>query len=150
MDCRVTTSAAAPTEIQLRYLCDHDLATDAQTLLAEEIRARFADATASVNFERITSSFEPLVFARNQATLNAAATATSDRAGQLLQRHPHLRVEVTASRDAAEPEAIAVQRARAVADYLTVKWQVAAERITTNVNTDATRTAKLILKVKEG
>jgi uncharacterized hydrophobic protein (TIGR00271 family) len=150
MDCRVTTSAAAPTEIQLRYLCDHDLATDAQTLLAEEIRARFADATASVNFERITSSFEPLVFARNQATLNAAATATSDRAGQLLQRHPHLRVEVTASRDAAEPEAIAAQRARAVADYLTVKWQVAAERITTNVNTDATRTAKLILKVKEG
>jgi uncharacterized hydrophobic protein (TIGR00271 family) len=150
VDCRVTTSAAAPTEIQLRYLCDHDLATDAQTLLAEEIRARFADATAAVSFERIASSFEPLVFARNQATLNAAATATSDRAGQLLQRHLHLRVEVTASRDAAEPEAIAEQRARAVADYLTVKWQVAAERITTNVNTDATRIAKLILKVKEG
>lgn len=147
LDCRVTTSAAAPTEVNVRYLCDHELATDAQMLLTEEIRARFADATAAVNFERLQSASEPLLFVRQQANLNATATAALDRVGQLLQRHPPLHAEIIAGREPTEAAALAEQRARAVADYLTTKWQ-AAERITLSRNTDAARTAKIVLNVK--
>ncbi len=147
LDCRVTTSAA-PTEVNIRYLCDHELATDAQTLLAEEIRARFADATAAVNFERLQSAFEPLMFARNQTNLNATATAALDRVGQLLQRHPPLHAEIIAGREPTEAAALAEQRARAVADYLAMKWQVAEKRFTIKHNADAARTAKIVLNVK--
>lgn len=148
MDCRVTTSAAAPTEVNVRYLCDHELAADAQVLLAEEIRARFADATASVNFELIPALSGPLLFARNQAGLNAAAAAALDRTGQILQKHSGLHIEIMAGREPAEAETLAEQRARAIVDYLAAKWQVTAERISVSPKAEATRTAKLVLKVK--
>jgi outer membrane protein OmpA-like peptidoglycan-associated protein len=144
----VTTGASAPTEAVVLYLCDREIAADAQTLIVDEVRARFADATAAVNFERIPASIGALAFARNQTSLNAAA-ATLDRAGQILQQHPNLRVEIAASREPAEPEKLAEQRAQAVADYLTSKWQVAAERIAITLNAEPSRTVKLGLKVEE-
>jgi uncharacterized membrane protein len=149
IDCRVTTGASAPTEAVVLYLCDREIAADAQTLIVDEVRARFADATAAVKFERIPASIGALAFARNQTSLNAAAAAALDRAGQILQQHPNLRVEIAASREPAEPEKLAEQRAQAVADYLTSKWQVAAERIAITLNAEPSRTVKLGLKVEE-
>jgi uncharacterized hydrophobic protein (TIGR00271 family) len=148
IDCGVTTGASAPAEAVVLYLCDREISADARTLIVDEVRARFADATAAVKFERIPASIGALAFARNQTSLNAAAAAL-DRAGQILQRHPKLRVEIAASREPAEPEKLAEQRAQAVADYLTSKWQVAAERIAITLNAEPSRTVKLGLKVEE-
>lgn len=147
IDCRVTIGASAPAEVVVRYLCDREITADAQALIVDQVRAQFADPTAQVDFERIPASISALTFGRSQTKLNATAVASLDRAGQILQRYPNLRVEIVAGREPAEPERLAEQRAQVIADYLSSKWQVAAERIAITLNAEPSRTVKLSLKV---
>jgi outer membrane protein OmpA-like peptidoglycan-associated protein len=119
IDFHVTIGVSAPAEVVVHHLCNREITTDAQALIADQVRASFADPTSLVNFERIPASIGALAFGRNQTNLNATAVASPDHTGQILQRYPNLRIEIAANRELAELEKLAEQRAQVIADYLT-------------------------------
>ncbi len=127
---RTVTSPQAPMQMTLSYLSDHELGDDARAMIADEVRARFADPAAIINFERIPSDFGPLVFARNQSDLASARARLLDGVGQSLQQIPALHLEIIANREAGEDETIAEARAQAISDYLQQRWQVSPDHIT--------------------
>jgi hypothetical protein len=149
LNYRVVTSTAEPPQVVLNYLCDHTLDADAQALIIEEVRARFADPTVTVSFNQVPAWLGPITFARNQATLPLASASLLDQAGQTLSAHPSLHAEINASAEARERDGLAAARAQAVSKYLMDKWQVAPERVQT-INAPATvRAVSLALKMAE-
>ena len=145
----VTTSAGEPAQVRLTYLGERDIGPDGQALIVGDVRTRFENPQANVVFERIAASTGPLAFARNRAEVTPADAELLDRTGQQLQRFPSLRAEVGSGADRGEREGVAEERARAVADYLSTKWQVAPERIETKSGTLDKRGAVLTVKVVE-
>lgn len=125
----VTTSAGTPPQLTLVYLSERDIEGDARELITDGVRARFENSQAGVRFERVATSVGPLAFARNRAEVAAADAEQLDHVGRQLQRFSSLRAEVAAGADRGERDALAEERARAVADYLSMRWQVAPERI---------------------
>lgn len=148
LDYEVTTGAGASSQVRLVYLSERDIDADAQALIADDVRSRFENPQAGVLFERIATSTGPLAFARNRAELTTADAELLDRAGQQLQRLPSLRAEVAAGTDKGERDGMAEERARAVADYLSTKWQVTPERIDTKPG--ALDKRGVVLTVKTG
>jgi uncharacterized hydrophobic protein (TIGR00271 family) len=148
VDYRVVTGATEPLRVVVTYLGEREIGEDAQALITGEIRARFADPVAGVSFERIPTTIGPLTFRRNQAEISADDAELLDRAGQVLRQQPRLRLEIVAQAEAAEREGTAANRARAVTDYLTAKWEIAPEGITTTAGTDG-RTALLNLQLAD-
>lgn len=149
VNSRVITGGAEPVEVVLSYLCDHDLDADAQALITEEIRARFADPTAVLKLERLPASFGPIFFSRNQAALTAAGAGLLDHVGQTLISNPSLRVEVVTSAEGRETAGLADERVRTITRYLADKWRIAPDRIDAAANTEVARAALLRLKVAE-
>jgi uncharacterized hydrophobic protein (TIGR00271 family) len=131
INSEVLTSAAEPLSVKLLYLGDREIDSDMRNLLVDDIKVRLNHPTAKVSIERMESSFGPLEYARNQTEANGDGTAVLDRAGQLLQQHPTWRVEIAAGADRRERRGIAEERARAITEYLSAKWQVMADRVTT-------------------
>ncbi len=129
LDYEVTTGAGAATQIRLVYLSERDIEADAQALIADGVRTSLENPQARVIFERIATSAGLLAFARNRVEVTPTDAELLDRAGQQLQRYPSLRAEVAAGADKGERGDVADERARAVADYLSAKWQVIPERI---------------------
>ncbi len=142
---RIVTGSGEPLRVVVNYLGDRDIETDAQALVADEIRARFAIADAAVSYERIQSSLGPLVFKRNQAALPANAGALLDQIAQTLRQHPGLRAEIVAPAEPSEREKMAEERAQAISDYLRERGEIAAERIKTITSAEAGRSAVIRL-----
>lgn len=145
----VTTSVTAPPQVTILYLSERDIEPDAQALITEAVTARFEDQQARVIFERIEASPRPLAFGRNQTIINAADTELLDRIGQQLQRYSDLRLEIEAGAERGERDRISEERARVIAEYLTMKWQVVPERIETKPVASEKRDAVLRLRPAE-
>jgi uncharacterized hydrophobic protein (TIGR00271 family) len=129
IDYRVVTGSSELLRVVVRYLGDRDIEPDAQSLIADEIRERFAMPDAPVSYERVQSSFGPLLFRRNQAALPANAPLLLDQIVQTLKLHPELRAEIVAQAEQRERERIAEERAQTVSDYLSERADIAGERI---------------------
>lgn len=136
---RVVASSNEPLGVVISYLSDRDIGPDAQALIADEIRARFATPDAPVSYDRVQSSFGPLVFRRNQTALSGDAHGLLDQIAQTLQRHQDLRAEIVAQAERQERDRIAEERARAVSDYLSERGVIAGERIKVTAGADAAR-----------
>jgi outer membrane protein OmpA-like peptidoglycan-associated protein len=117
LNYRVITSATQPLNLVMSYLSDRDIDADAQSLLADDIKARLGHQTATVSFERIPVSSGQILFGRNQAM--AADASLLDLAGQVLRQQPALTIEIIGNAEKGEREGMANERAQAVADYLT-------------------------------
>jgi hypothetical protein len=146
---RVVTGSGEPLRVVVCYLGDRDIETDAQALVADHIRARFAIADAAVSYERIRSSFGPLVFKRHQAALPANAGALLDQIAQTLRQHPGLRAEIVMPAEPSEREKMAEERAQAISDYLRERGEIAAERIKTIASAEAGRSAVISLAMAD-
>ncbi|HEY8460009.1 MAG TPA: hypothetical protein VIM99_06485, partial [Blastocatellia bacterium] len=136
---RVVTGSGELTRVTLAYLGERDIESDAQALIADDVRARLAIPDMELSCERIPSLFGPIGFRRNQASLPAGASHLIDQIGQILKRHSDLRAEVVAQAEGTERERIAEDRGQAVSDYLSERCGVAAERIKITATTDAAR-----------
>jgi uncharacterized hydrophobic protein (TIGR00271 family) len=146
---RVVTGSGEPTRIVIVYLGERDIESDAQALIADDIRARLAIPNMEMSCERIQSLFGPIVFKRNQASLPAGVSNLLDQIGQTLKRHPELQAEVVAQAEGPERERIAEERARAVSDYLGGRGAIAAERIKISAGGDLARNV-IVRLVKAG
>ncbi|HLG15775.1 MAG TPA: DUF389 domain-containing protein [Blastocatellia bacterium] len=146
IDLSVTTSGAEPMHLLVSYLGDRDIEADARSLIVEDIRTRLSYPTARVDFARTDSSFGPLLFGRNQLTVQPAHAVLLDRVGEALRREPTLLLEIIVSPE--DREEIAKARAQAVAQYLTSKWHIEDSRITVTVATGPNR--DVILEVTVG
>ena len=147
LDHRVTTSPTEPIRIEISYLSDRDIEQDARALIADDIRSRLNYPSAQATLNRVEDSFGPITFSRNQAAVTAAGASPLDRAGQILQQHPTLIVEITTGADQREREGVADERASAIEDYLVSKWQVAQSRISVDSAAGHGRGTMLKLKI---
>jgi hypothetical protein len=136
---RVVTGSGEPTRVVVVYLGERDIESDAQALIADEVRARLAMPNTELSCERVQSLFGPIGFRRNQASLPAGVSHLFDQIGQILKRHPDLRAEVVAQAEGTERERIAEDRGQAVSNYLSERYGVAAERIEVTAGADAAR-----------
>jgi len=146
IDYQVVISSAGPMEVEIYYLGDHEITADAQAMIAEDVRIRLTDPAAMVKCIRIPDSFDTESVPRNQTTLSAAVTGSIDRAGEILQQHPQLQVEVASYQEERERVGVAEARAQAAGDYLATKWQIARERIHLTNGKGVKRTISLRIK----
>jgi uncharacterized hydrophobic protein (TIGR00271 family) len=137
---RVVTGSNNPMRVVVDYLGDRDIEHDAQALITNEIRSRFAIADAIVEYERVQASFGPLEFKRDQRTLPVNFTGALDQIVQTLKQHPELSAEVVARSDQSERAQTADERARIVSAYLREHGDIAEERIRTTVGPGPART----------
>jgi hypothetical protein len=130
------TGSGESTRLVIVYLGERDIEGDAQALIADDVRARLAIPNAELICERVQSFFGQIVFRRNQASLPAGESHLLDQIGQTLNQHSGLRAEVVAQAEGPERERIAEERGRAVSNYLSERYGVAAEliKITTGAN----------------
>jgi uncharacterized hydrophobic protein (TIGR00271 family) len=142
---RVVTGTNNQTQVVLEYLSDREIERDAQDLLEQDIRARFASPTSEVRFERIAATFGPLEFRRKASALPAAAFPVLEEVARLLKQQPTLRAEITASAEPKEPAELAAQRAQTVLEFLREKSGIPADRITTVNSVENRRTVMLRL-----
>jgi uncharacterized hydrophobic protein (TIGR00271 family) len=141
----ITSNGLEPMQIRLLYLSDHGITPDAQSLITAETRARCQDAETVVTLERIPLHSEPLLFSRRQTTLTKAHEAMVRAISQWLVAHPSLRAEILAQADPTEGEAIAEQRAQAVALVLTERSNIRSERLSINHSVGTDRTVRIRL-----
>lgn len=138
---RVVTGSSEPARLVIVYLGERDIESDAQALIAADIRARFDIPNAEMSCERIQSLFGPIEFRRNQSSLPAGASPLLDQIAQTLKLHPQLQAAIIARAEGPEREGIADERARAVSDYLSGRGAIAAERIKMEAGVEAARNA---------
>jgi uncharacterized hydrophobic protein (TIGR00271 family) len=136
---RVVTGSSEPARLVIVYLGERDIESDAQALIAADVRARFDIPNAELSCERIQSLFGPIEFRRNQSLLPASASPLLDQIAQTLKLHPQLQAAIVARAEQPEREGIADERARAVSDYLSGRGAIAAERIKVEAGVEAMR-----------
>ena len=125
----VTTTPATPLNVRVHYLSERDISPDAQALLVDDIKTRLGYPSATVKIERIPQTIEDISFTRNESQLTQVDTQKLDSFAKILQQQPALRLEVTAHKQANEPEEILRNRSQAITQYLQSKWQIKNNRI---------------------
>jgi len=146
IDYQVVTSSAGTLGVDIYYLGDHEITADAQALISEDVRTRLNDPAAVIKCTRILDTFDTESIPRNQTALTAALTGSIDRAGEILQQHPQLQIEVASNQEERERAGVAEARAQAVGDYLATKWQIARGRIHVTNGKGLKRTISLRIK----
>jgi uncharacterized hydrophobic protein (TIGR00271 family) len=149
LDHRVTAGPTEPARIQVSYLSPRDIDQDARILVADDIRSRLDYPIAQVTIDRVEDSIGPIAFGRNQAAVTAAGASVLDRAGQALQQHPVLAVEIAIGIDNREREGVTYERARAIEEYLIATWQVARSRFSVESGIGSLRETRLKLKLPD-
>lgn len=146
LDYRVVTGGIEPARVIIDYLAENDITSDAQALIAEDVRERLGEAALPVAFERIPSEFGPLAFRRNDAVLSDADARLLEQIASILRNHPTCRVGVIPQRDTREPAELAQARADAVIAYITARTPLAPERF--SVTPDPTPGRGVTLKLQ--
>ncbi|MEA5620071.1 DUF389 domain-containing protein [Cronbergia sp. UHCC 0137] len=141
------SSSVETLRIRLVYLSERDIDRDAQILITDNIRSKLDYQLAKVKMERIPTALGIISFEQNQSVLTPNNTKILDRAGQILQEHPNLNLEVTFNQQLTEREDIIQERSQAIIKYLQLKWQISDDRINTQIGTEAQTNVKLNFSV---
>lgn len=143
VDYEVTTSANSLMQVNLVYLSEREIETDAQQLLVGEVRRRIENPEARVSFQRIEATPVSLTFGRNKTEVETPQAAVLDRFGELLQRFPSLQVSIATDAEKNENEETLVQRQETIAAYLADRWKISSARIELTANESGKREAML-------
>ena len=149
VDYEITNSAHEATRVTLVYLSEREIERDAQTLLEDELRKRFENPDVRVSFERVNTTPAALEFARNKVQIETSQAEILDRFGGQLQKFASLRVEISAGAEKTEREDVAMERERAIAVYLTEKWNIKSERVDFSENRTQGRETTLRFAVQK-
>jgi len=129
VDYQITNSLTEPLHVQLSYISEREIGTDAQMLLAEDVKARLNFPSATLSLERIPTDTTTLVFERDQANWKVNGANPLDAVGVHLRKHPRLKLEVILKKQADEKEGILEERQKTIAEYLKTNWQVSSDKI---------------------
>lgn len=143
----VALKPGAPLQVQLFYLSDHEIGTDAQQLISDNLKSEFSIPDAVIVMTFIPGSPAPISFGTNRVTLDREATATLDQVGRTLTSQPGLSVEITTAASANEREGIADERSKAITDYLASTYSIDKSRISVQTPATGKRDAMLAIKV---
>ncbi len=149
LDYRVETGTLNPLQITVSYLSERDIEPDAESLIADQIKASLNYPAAAVSLERIPALVGQIEFKRNKSELTATSSAALDLAGQILQRRTGLRLEINMGDGRGERETIAGERAKTIAEYLASKWGVAYDRMEVKSDETLKNAAALKLSVTQ-
>jgi uncharacterized hydrophobic protein (TIGR00271 family) len=142
------TSPVEPLSVRLVYLSERDIDRDAQTLLADSVRTRLDYQSARVLMQRINTNAGVLLFDNNNSIITPANAKLLDRAAQILQLQPNLRLTITVNQDVTEQLDTVQQRSQAITQYLQSQWQINSNRIFLSAGTAANRRVTLKFTVK--
>ncbi|MTJ49577.1 DUF389 domain-containing protein [Dolichospermum sp. UHCC 0259] len=148
IDYELITNAVEPLKIRLFYLSERDIDRDAQSLIADNIRNRLGYQSAKVKMERRSTSLGIISFEKDKSVITPANGKILDSAGEILQQHPNLNLEVTVNQELTETQDIIQERSQAITKYLQLKWQVSDDRVNTQIGGESQRNVKLKLTLK--
>lgn len=126
---RITSTNEQPLLIELIYLSDREIGTDAQALMLEDIRLRLSFPNALVGYVRIAPEAGTIDFVSNQTALLNGSTNTLNSVGTMLATYNRLVLELTIKKQANEREGISEERAEVVLQYLKSNWSISQDRI---------------------
>lgn len=126
---RITSTNEQPLLIELIYLSDREIGTDAQALLLDEIRSRLAFPNALVGYVRIAPEAGTIDFVSNQTALLNGSTNILNSVGTMLATYNRLILEITIKKQTNEREGISTERAEVVIQYLKSNWGISQDRI---------------------
>jgi hypothetical protein len=146
VDYEVTNSANAAPVINLVYLSEREIESDAQQLLIDEVRRRLESSEAQVTFEKIDTAAISLKFERNQTKIEEKQAEVLDRVAERLKDVSSLRLEISAAADKSEREDVAQERENATVAYLTENAKINSERLDLTVNDEQKREVTMRFK----
>jgi hypothetical protein len=124
---RSTFGIAGSWQVALFYHAEREISSDAQALIAADVRTRCALPALVVVFEHLPVI--QLDFARNQVTLTAAHRVALDRIGQWGREFPSLQIELTAQHEPSENPGHLTQKALNISEYLKAQWQLSSQQL---------------------
>lgn len=125
----VITSTSHRFSLNLVYLSEREIGSDAKVLLAGDLRTRLQFPTADINLERVAVDLGALTFDRDRLALTTPEKQLLDRAGRALQQQPNLQLQLTARSEPGEPEGQSQKREQLVRQYLANQWQIDSDRL---------------------
>lgn len=134
----LTTTPTTPLKVRVIYLSERDISSDAQLLLADDIKTRLAYPSAMIRMNRISPAVGNISFTRDESQLTQVDIEKLDRVANILQQQSALRLQVITHKQADEPKEILLARFQAIKEYLESKRQIKADRIIM-VNGDTSR-----------
>lgn len=144
----ISNSAVEPLSLNMVYLSEREMSTDAKNLLIDDIRNRLIFPDANVKFERIYVNQGSITFAPDSAELPSASTQLLSRIGRILQLQPNLQIEITADQSNQEPDSVVKKRIALIQKYLSSQWKVAPNQISISPDkSESSRNIKLKMQL---
>lgn len=143
----ISNSAVEPLSLNIVYLSEREMSTDAKNILKDDIRNRLIFPNANVKFERIYVNQGSIIFAPDSAELPSASNQLLARIGRILQLQPNLQIEITADQSNREPNSVVKRRIALIQKYLNSQWKVTPNQI--SISPDKSESSRNIeLKMK--
>lgn len=139
--------------MEVMYLAEKPLASDAQAVLGELIRREAATADLEVTHRRVAEARFLVPFAFGSDSPGKRATEAIDRVGRVLAMYPLLTVDLTGYADSGESRRngkLAEQRAAAIRLSLSARWHIDSTRITVKTGKEPRRAANIALSQSRG
>ncbi|WP_016951784.1 DUF389 domain-containing protein [Anabaena sp. PCC 7108] len=125
----ITNNLVEPLSLNMVYLSQREISSDAKNLLVNDIRNRLNFPRANVRFERIPVSQGYITFASDQAELTSASKLLLDGIGKMLQLQSNLKLDITVDLAKTEFNSISQKRIEAIKKYLNSQWQITDNQI---------------------
>ncbi len=119
----------SPLELDVVYLGDRPLQSDAQEILAGQLRDTLQTSNAQVRFDYLPSQLGVLPLPQEATTLSADAREKFDEIGKQLQTYPNLILKLATERQAEVNPGDMIDFTDAIRDYLTSQWQITGTQI---------------------
>ncbi|WP_315791319.1 DUF389 domain-containing protein [Fischerella sp. JS2] len=144
----ITNNTTEPLSLNMVYLSEREMSTDAKNILIDDIRNRLIFPNANVRFQRIPVDQGTITFASDRTELSSASTQLLSRIARILQLQPNLQIEITADLSNKEPDSIVKKRINVIKNYLNSQWKITANQINiSSKKIESSRNIELKMKV---
>ncbi len=144
---RISNSPDINPSIQIFYLSEREISTDALDLISRDINNRLALSNAAISFERIPTEAQKILFQNGKTEIDTGSEGLWQDFGRHLQQHPRLRLAVVLQKTIDENRKLTVERQSSIKKYFAENWQISENRFVfyESENEDEINVFKIIL-----
>lgn len=129
IDYRMINSPSSAPKIEIYYLSEREIGTDAQLLLTEEVKRKLNLTNIQTSFHRVSAETFDIPFAQNSPEFEPRQGNIWQDLGAVLQHYPQLKLALTLKPNSSENQDIYERKQAAVKEYLVQNWSIQENRI---------------------
>lgn len=129
IDYRLINSPNSNPKIEIYYLSERDIGSDAQALLAEDLKRRLSMPGLETIFYRVSAEAVEIPF---NSTIDGFETVEDNswqNLGAVLKQYPQLKLAVALNAGLNEEENLFNRKQKVVSEFLARNWSIAENRI---------------------